>query len=268
MSPSRYTLFLFVSFLACSAASAQQPAPVPAAPQRDPQAVAVLVGAFKTLGGNLPADSVATGNIQIVAGSRTEVGTIRILTRGFDQTVEDIQTAQTHKSLVYSKGLATQIHGYTAKPLQLELAVTSQSPNAPIAFIAGALNNPNVGMAYLGLEDMDGTSVHHLRIWTTFPSNLELAHLADFSVRHLWLDAATGLPLKVAYVSRAARGSTPANQIEVLFSDYRSINGVRIPYRIEDSLNGTPRTTIAITSVAFNQNLTDADFPIAKGGIQ
>jgi hypothetical protein len=231
-------------------------------PPRDPQAVAVLVSAFKALGGNLPADSVATGNIQIVAGSRTETGTIRILTRGFDQTVEDIQTAETHRSVVYSKGLATQVDGSTAKPLQLELAVTSQSPDCPIAFIGSALNNTNVGMAYLGLESLNGTSAHHIRIWTLPPTVKGMEHLADFSAKNLWIDAATGLPVKVAYARREALGASPAIPLEISYSEYRNISGVQYPFHIEKSYNGTPWMTITINTVQFGRGLTDADFPV------
>jgi hypothetical protein len=60
--------------LPASQQAAQSPS---AAPVRDPQAVAALRQAFAAMGGRLPADTVATGTITIVEGSRTETGTIR-----------------------------------------------------------------------------------------------------------------------------------------------------------------------------------------------
>jgi hypothetical protein len=257
---------VFCISLAPTPSSAQQV--TQQAPQRDPQAVAVLVGTFKALGGNLPSDSVATGNIQIVAGSKTETGTIRILTRGFDQTVEQIDTVETHQALIYSKGRATLSEGGIAKPLPLELAVTSQSPDFPLGLISNALNDLNGGMAYLGRETINGTSAHHIRIWTTFPVLEGLDHLTDFSVKNLWIDAGTGLPIRLAFARRAARGPSPAIPHEIFYSDFRSIGGVMYPFRIDRSLNGTPWTTITISAVRISQGLADVDFPMATGAIR
>ena len=46
-------------------------------PTRDPQAISILQQSVKSMGGVLPADSVAMGNIQTIAGSETTQGTIR-----------------------------------------------------------------------------------------------------------------------------------------------------------------------------------------------
>src|SRR5258708_18259388 len=87
----------------CSAA--QEPPPV----KRDPQSLTVVQRALTAMGGTIPADSVATGTITIVAGSRTDNGTIRILTRGPDQSAEHIQLPGEIRSVIYSRGQANEI---------------------------------------------------------------------------------------------------------------------------------------------------------------
>jgi hypothetical protein len=231
-------------------------------PQRDPQAVAALSSAIKALGGNPPADSVATGQVTLVAGSLTEAGTIRILTRGASQSLEDLQTSSTHRVVAYSNGFARQTDNSSSRPLQLELAVTSQSPLFPLPLLVGVLANPDFSFQYLGLESLDGAAAHHIRFWNTFASQPNLQHLAEFSARELWLDAATGLPLKLSYEQRAARGAAPRFPIDVFYSAYRNVGGVQYPFFIRKTFNGTPWATLAIQQVQFATGLTDANFPI------
>src|SRR5207244_9922593 len=58
-------------------------------------ALAVLQGAFAAMGGSVPSDSTANGTVTTVAGSQTESGSVIILTRGTDQTSEQIDRKST-----------------------------------------------------------------------------------------------------------------------------------------------------------------------------
>ncbi len=214
------------------------------------------------MGGIVPADSLGTGTVTLVAGSKTETGTIHILTRGVDQSLEEIQTSEGRRATIYSRGMADEFEGTSAKSLQLELVVTSQSPDFPLPLLAATLNDPDSAARYVGLESLDGTPTHHVRFWKAFARHPKLQHVAEFSAKDLWLDAASGLPRKLAYVRRAASGAEPGIPLEVLYSDYRNVGGVLYPYRIEKSLNGTPWATISIANVVFNSGLTDTNFPV------
>lgn len=255
--PVSRPVLLFVSILVLSRGLAAQQTP-----QRDAQAVAILQQSLVAMGGTVPTDSVATGTITVVAGSTSETGTIRILSRGVDQSAEQIQTTAGNRAVIYSRGFANEVRGTTVKSLQLELVVTSQSPDFPLPLLAAALNNPDIALQYIGLETLAGVPVQHIRFWNSFGSQPTLKHLAGFSIRDVWLDAGTGLPRKLGYDRRAASGAEPRIALAVFFSDYRNVGGVVYPFRIQKSLNGTPWTTITIGSVAFNTGLTDADFPV------
>jgi len=118
---------------------------------QDPQAVSVLQQSVVAMGTTTPSDSTATGTITTVAGSLTENGTVTILTRGADQTSEQIQTPH-GSTIVYSQGQASEISGAASTPLSMELTQTSQCPYFPLPLIASALNNPDTGYKYIGLE--------------------------------------------------------------------------------------------------------------------
>jgi hypothetical protein len=231
-------------------------------PVRDPQAVAVLQQAIAKMGGNVPSDSTATGTVTIVAGTETDQGTIRILTRGANQTREQIATAAHTTSDVYSAGLASEIVDNTVRPLSFERAATSQNVDFPLPFLAASLDNSNETLQLIGSEQLGAVPTIHVRAVNTYASNPGLAHLSVFSVIDIWLDANTYLPLKVGYVQRDGGGAAPRVQMEVLFAQYQTQAGLSYPLVIEKKFNGVLWMTINIQSVAFNSGLSDADFPV------
>jgi outer membrane lipoprotein-sorting protein len=225
------------------------------------QALAALQQAVTAMGGSAPGDSTASGTITTTAGSLTENGTIVVLTRRSDQTSEQIVTSD-GGTVVYSQGSASQIQGTTESSLPLELAVTAQCPDFPLPLLVGVLNNPDSAYTYVGLETLDGVSAHHVQFWNSFASTPKLGSLVSFSQRDIWIDATSGLPLRISYRDHPGQGAVAATSVDVTFSNYTSFGGVQYPTTLEKSMNGTPWATITITNVAFNTGLTDANFPV------
>ncbi len=236
-------------------------APAPQPPQRDPQALAILQGAFAAMGGSVPSDSTANGTVTTVAGSRTETGSAIILTRRTNQASEQMQTPHGF-TLVYSKGQASQVIDSVTTPLSSELASSSRSVAFPVPLIAAVLNNPDYGFVYLGLESLNGLEVHHLQYWNSFNSQPRFQFLAPLTLTDIWIDTVSGLPQRISQIQRAGRGSEPRIQLDVYFSNYQKVSGVLYPFSVQKSLNGSPWITFTITSVAFNTGLTDANFPV------
>lgn len=211
--------------------SAAQPRP----PVRDPQAVAILNKSLAAMGG-APADSVATGKITIVAGSLTTQGTVRVLTRGLNQSSEQIQTPDISSTVTYSSGKATEVQSSAASPLPLERAVTSQAPEFPSALLSAALVNPDLAYQFVGIEAVDGIQAAHVRFWNTFSSDPDLQQLADFTTTDLWISAGSALPYKLSYTQHEGGGDAPQAPVDIYYSDYRTVNGVLYPYLIKKSL--------------------------------
>jgi hypothetical protein len=230
--------------------------------QRDPQAVALLQSSLKAMGGTVPADSVATGNVTIVAGSQTSTGTIRILTRGTNQSSERITLPQSSYSVTYSGGLADETINSTTTSIPSERTVTSQSVCFPLPFLAAAIANADDSIQYVALETVGEQSLQHIRIQNTFASQPTLQQLADFTIFDVWLDASTSLPQRISFVRRNGSGAVPRIPVDAYFSSYKTTSGAAYPTQINLSLNGTPWTTITINSVAFNTGLTDSNFSI------
>jgi hypothetical protein len=244
-------LFLFQS-------AVQTAAPV----QRDPQAIALLQSSVKAMGGTVPTDSVATGNVTIVAGSQTSTGTIRILTRGTNQSSEQITLPQSSYTVTYSGGLADETINSTTASIPFERTVTSQSVCFPLPVLAAALANADDSIQYVALETLGQESLQHIRIQNTFASQPTLQQFIDFTIFDVWLDASTSLPQRISFVRRNGRGTAPRIPVDAHFSNYKATSGAAYPTLINLSLNGTPWRTITINNVAFNTGLTDSSFSI------
>jgi hypothetical protein len=244
---------------------AQQPAPQQSTPtplQRDSQALGIVAQAFRALGGTVPSDSVANGTVDIIAGSTRDHGTILILTRDLDQTLEEISTSTEVKKVTYSKMLASQTMTGTMKHLPMELVVTSQSAWSPLILLARALSNSTVSAQYIGLEVVAGVQSQHIRTWDTFTADPMLFHLSDFSVRDFWLDASSGLPIIISYDEKDSVGPSPKIHCEFMYSDFRQAGPMKVPFVITKKVNGVLHAMVHLDTVTLNNGLTDDDFSL------
>jgi hypothetical protein len=212
------------------------------------------------MGGSAPADSKATGTISTTTGSQSETGTITILTRGTNQSLDQVSTPN-GGTVVYSKGVAGTVHDSSTSLFSAELALTAQSASFPLPLLAGLLGNPDSSSTFIGQETVQGVSAYHIQVTSTMASTPRLASLAKYSQRDIWIDASSKLVLRIAYKDHANQTS-PAVPVQLDFSDYSSISGVLYPHSIQKAINGTPWAQISITDVVINAGLTDSDFPV------
>jgi outer membrane lipoprotein-sorting protein len=213
--------------------------------------------------GAVPQDSTASGTVVVEAGSDSEQGTVTILTRGASQTVERVATSHGTKRVVFSNGLANDTdHVGTKRLYTLELASSSQSALFPLPLISAILSYPDSSYQYVGLESLNGADCHHVRVARTFASQQDIAYLAPFSTRDLWINAKTGLPAQITYSMREGTGAIPSTSVTISYSNYQVTGGVQYPFEIVKSINGTPWMTITISSVLFNTGLSDSNFSL------
>lgn len=256
---SAFTVSISLSGQNSSAASP----PTASSPVRDLRAVAALQQSVAAMGGKVPSDSTATGTVSIVAGSETNQGTIRILTRGTQQTLEEVQTPNGTRSDSYSNGEASETVGGTASAFPMQRAVTSQCSYFPLPYLAELLSNPDEAFAYLGIENVGGTAALHIQASNSYSSNPTIQFLGEFTTTDVWFDAQTALPLQVAYVRRDT-GLSPKIRMEVQFSNYKGTSGFLYPATIQVLMNGTQWMTISLQTFEINTGLTDADIPVTE----
>lgn len=142
--------------------------------------------------------------------------------------------------------------------------MTSQAPQFPLVLFSAILNDPDTSMQYLGLKNVNGESLYHVKTWDSFASNPDLQPLSSFSTRDIWIDATSNLPQRISYIRRAAQGAVPGIAVDITFDNYQNESGVLYPREIQESVNGTAWATITIQSISLDRGLTDSDFPIGQ----
>jgi outer membrane lipoprotein-sorting protein len=98
----------------------------------------------------------------------------------------------------------------------------------------------------VGTETLAGGKVYHLKLTTK-----------GGQVQHFFIDADTGIEKQTSVA--LDQGGQPLNIVTDL-SDYRDVDGIKVPFAVKQTVNGTPVTTLVVDKVQFNIPIDDAIF--------
>lgn len=101
----------------------------------------------------------------------------------------------------------------------------------------------------VGKEEMEGTEVFHLRV--TRPNG---------DVEHHFLDAEYYIPIKM---TRTAEIQGQEQEIEMVFGDYKEVDGLMFPFSVEVG-SGQGHQGIIIDSVEVNSEVDDSVFEMPE----
>jgi len=104
----------------------------------------------------------------------------------------------------------------------------------------------------VGKETIDGKSAYHLRVTKKIGF-----------VQEYYLDAETGLEMRTSSVSDQ---NGERSEIRTDLSDYRTVNGLTMPFTMKQSINGKPVAEVSISTWEVNVPIDDGIFrmPAAK----
>lgn len=264
MRLSRPGLLLLLAVLSCSSAISQQP------PSRDPQALALAGQAMRALTNGLSVNDVTLGGTATrIAGSENESGTAVLKALG---------TQDSRIDLAFPSGQRTQIRGQTNG----SSAGVWSGPDGVVHRIAqhncwtdaawfmpplsslAALSDPNMLLSYIGHETRGGASVEHIRLWRQPPRKTKIA--ADWIQRlttiDLYLDSTSLLPVAMTFNAHPEDDAATDIAVEVRYSDYRSINGLHIPFHLQKFLNNGLVLDIQLRTVSLNTGLSASEFSV------
>jgi hypothetical protein len=248
---------LFLSLLCLTiVAAAQDP------PRRDPQAITVVQLAATNMGVARLAtveDSLVEATASL-PGQPAE-GTITIKTKGADRMRWDgTKGGETHSEVI-SRGRPSRStrDGWRSGPSSNSR--NRRADHMPALLLTHELPRTEVSLTYVGLEEVEGRQAHRVRMARV--SNLGNAldeQLTKNSELDLLIDAQTFLVLKVSFIHLSETDWRRGLPMEIYYGDYRSVDGVAVPFYQRREFNGTPISELRITSVRFNIGLPDSDF--------
>lgn len=132
-------------------------------------------------------------------------------------------------------------------------AIVMQGPQADMVRRQASFDGPLVNYkergitaALLASETVNGAPAYHVQL--TY---------ADGPVQHLYIDQASMLEVRI--VTDAPEGS-----VEQRLSDFRDVEGFKMPFSIEVLMGGQPSGTLKVTRVELNPSLEVALFRIPR----
>jgi hypothetical protein len=134
----------------------------------------------------------------------------------------------------------------------------------PVLTLGKVLASQNSVVVLAGQETKDGVSVTHLTASKQFPGlptavSLLLQHLSQMD---LYLDSTTLLPAALDFNVHPDDDMLLDIPAEVRFSDYRSVNGVQVPFHIQKYLNNSLILDLQLQAVTLNSGLAATTFVI------
>ena len=259
--------FVFLSIFAFSllASAAQQP-PSTSSTTSSPQAIQLLQRATLALGSATPpSDVTLTGTVRSIAGSDDETGTATLKAIAGASRI-DLNLSSGPRSEIYNSSGASPVGSWSgtdgvSHAIALHNLFTDAAWFFPAFSITHGLSSGYVA-TYVGHETRDGQAVEHLTISQSpavqTPSGAPtLAHLSQMD---FFLDSTTLLPDAVTFNIHPDDNALLDIPIEVRFSDYRSVNGVQVPFHVEKYLNNGLILDLQFQTVAVNTGLTATSF--------
>lgn len=276
---TRLLLALFLVLLANGGipfASAQTPADTqPTAAVSDPNAVALASRALQSLaGGTALNDITIQANASYVAGSDEETGTATLVARGNAQSLVTLNLTGGQRQEVRN-GVA----GVWVGPDGTQHAMATHNcwTDAPWFFpafsLAALASDPTAIVRLVGQEVYAGQPVYHLILFHTLAGQTPevIAFVQQFSAMDLYVDASSLLPTAIAFNIHADDDSAVSIPVEIQFADYRTVSGVRAPFRIRKLLQRTLTLDLTVANAAINSGVPPTLFSISAvptGGAQ
>jgi hypothetical protein len=262
-----YRYLLFAAFGAlpavflCYSVSAQNQ------PPSDPQAVTYATQSIAAMTGSITISDVTLSGTVTWNGSATpESGTATLMALG---------TAESSMNLVLPDGTRKEIRdaqtgialGQWTNPNNASSMFAYQNCQSDAVWffpvLGSSAGGPNVVLSYIGQTSRNGTTVQQIQSYVyqsnssgTTPTPQQL------STMNFYLDATTLLPGAVTFNAHPDNNANTNMPIEIDFSNYQALNGVRVPTLIQKYSQGSQLVAVTVTVASFNAGLPLSDFTI------
>lgn len=124
----------------------------------------------------------------------------------------------------------------------------------PALSLLADYTDPNLVFEDLGQQQFQGAYVEHIRVHRTAQglSDQQLRILARLSTVHYYLDSQTAIPTLLGFDSYGDADFGTSIPVQIVFSDYRTVNGIQTPFQVTRLLNGSLYLQITISSASLN----------------
>jgi hypothetical protein len=267
MSISKWILGLTITVAVTPCSSFGQQAK---APERDAQSIEILTRVIQASGGTQALagvhDITESGEITFYWGENVK-GPVTIRTLGGNHFQMEADLPAGKSTWVIRDGSGSKKDGDKSVPISTENAINLGNLTYPLGHIAAALADVATEVSFVGIVEQEGRSVYRLRV----KGQLGLVGTPSPGVRvvkDILVDALSfdivGVQDRPYRTYKPGRRASDPPAREIDFTDFRVVNGVRIPFSITTNLQGQKTLDIRLSEVTFNKGLGEGDFQIQK----
>ncbi len=238
--------------------------------KQDPQAVTVAQAAFTAMGGVQAVagyqDSQASGTVTLYAGGNPVTYPITMKSKGLRETRVEVQMAKGTNIRIMNQGQAViQRPDGTVKTLHSNNTFSEHVGHVPLLSVLAEIGNGNVNLIYQGTAQVQGQAEDVIEL--DFVPNLDPvsgAMFASMSRTLYYVNQATRLVDKIQSTPLYEGDMKNTVTEEVYLADYRSVNGLMVPFRQTVFADGKLDSDITFTSVNLNVGLSDSEFALPQ----
>lgn len=232
-----------------------------------PQTTALLARSFAALISGKPLqDAKLEGTANYVAGSDEETGPAVLEAAGDlqDKVVLSLSGGQRQQIQNGEQAMSIEPNGQSQR-LPLHNSLSPAAWFFPPLLVQGLIQRSSYSVTYAGLEDLNGTSVHHFSAVRTpqgqgDPGTMTL--LLNLSQFDLYVDAGNFLPVSLAFNTHPDHNALQDIPVSIEFSGYQKMSGIMTPLHIQKFLQRSLLLDISITSVTINPGAPPSEFQI------
>jgi hypothetical protein len=261
-------LVVFLTLSAFNPAVAQDAPTLEAAASavaRDPvavaqQAVASMGGASALVGLQ---DSVGTGTLTL-AGPSPKAMPIVLKTQGTRKVRSELQTPEGTRVRILNDGRAAALRpDGSVKWLSVENTLAERVSHIPALSLLAENADANVGVEYMGPGVVNGQPAEVVGLSFTPSSDVkQAAEFLELTRCLFFVDPGSGTIAKIEYTHYAEGHRSTNWKEEVFLSDYRSVEGVLVPFKQITLRNGELESALELSSIQFNVGLADSEFAL------
>jgi hypothetical protein len=236
----------------------QSPPPV----SKDPTAVAVLinmVGATGWNSTNLPTDAEANGSMTVVKPTGQEVDSAVFKARpGIQMRIENQSRSDT---LIVNGFRGVHLTSQGNQEVAPHSAPSMLPTIFPFFTLLGDYNSPDVSVAYLGTENIQGAVAHRIELKRIIDfGGQPHPFLARASRIVIAISATNFLPLKIEFDMISARNPNSGAPVACYLDDYRRVGSILAPFHLVEFVMGKEVFAIQLDNEQLNVGLPDSDF--------
>jgi hypothetical protein len=253
----RFVFLIIVSVPFLGPSFAQQ------TPTSSTQAVTLLKQALAALNPGTPTtDITLSGSVHYIAGSDDENGTatLQALSGATKLTLSLQSGSRTYVENTSSNSPTGTWSGPdgVAHAIPYHNLLTDPVWFFPLLPIARGLSNSGYLITYVDQETLDGEAVQHIAISQpgTLPTTGGEPSFSHLSQMDYFLDSTTFLPVAVKFTIHPDTNDLLDIPVEVRFSDYRTVNGVQVPFHVQRLLNNVLALDFQFETAALNTGLS------------